>query len=475
MREEAMAAGQSSLRSRPAVTRWMKLSLLGPACLVSVGYMDPGNWATDLEGGARFGHQLLWVLVASNLIALLLQSASARLGLVTGLDLAQACRATYTPRVSIGLWILAEIAIVACDLAELLGSAIALNLLFGLPLVLGAALTSLDVLVILGLQRWGQGRLEAVVFALLVIIAGCLGAELVWASPQLSQLGAGLVPRLDRESLYLAIGILGATVMPHNLYLHSGLLRRSGVGSTDRAKSGALRRSFWSTALALNLALFVNAAILILAANAFGSRNPPVVELGEAFHLMSPILGASGASLLFAVGLLCAGQSATVTGTLAGQVVMEGFVELRVSPWKRRLITRGLAIAPAIVVLSLSGPGGATPLLVFSQVVLSLQLPFAVVPLIRLTRSAELMGHFASSAWTHRASVACAALIVAANVALVTYAVRSLAHVSPLLAAGLCALALASLAFLAWVGWVPLRCEARSQAPAAPPCLEALR
>jgi manganese transport protein len=433
--------------------------------MVSVGYMDPGNWATDLEGGARFGHQLLWVLLASNLMALLLQGLSAKLGLVTGLDLAQACRANYAPKVSVSLWVLAEIAIIACDLAELLGSAIALNLLFGLPLVLGAALTSLDVLVILGLQRWGARRLEAAVFALLLTIAICLSFELSWAAPKLTELGDGLIPRLNGENLYIAIAILGATVMPHNLYLQSGLVRGVPPATDAREQAGALRRSFWSTALALNLALFVNAAILLLAARAFGHRHVPVLDLGEAYHLLSPILGASGASLLFAIGLLCAGQSATVTGTLAGQIVMEGFVDLRIAPWRRRLITRGLAIVPAIAVLSLVGPGGATPLLVFSQVVLSFQLPFAVVPLIRLTNAPQLMGRFASGPLTRRATVVCAVLILSANTALVVRTVQQLAAFSPVLAAAVAVLGVCGLAFLGWICWVPLRSDSSQASP----------
>lgn len=433
------------------------LSFLGPACMVSVGYMDPGNWATDLEGGARFGHQLLWVLVASNAMALLLQTLSAKLALVTGLDLASACRQSFGPRTSVALWILAEIAIVACDLAELLGSAVALNLLFGIPLLLGAALTSLDVLVILWLERRGARRLEAVVFALVLTIALCLTAELVLAGPRLADLGQGLIPRLNGESLYVAIGILGATVMPHNLYLQSGLLRAGARPREPRQQRQALRRSFWSTALALNGALLINAAILVLAATVFAGRGLPISDLRDAHRLLTPLLGASSASVLFAVALLCSGQSATVTGTLAGQLVMEGFVQLPVAPWVRRLVTRTLAIFPALAVLSIAGDSGTMTLLIASQIVLSLQLPFAIVPLIRLTSSLRLMGAHGSR-WPARAlAIGSAALISAANTALVVRITQSLVEQRPTLAVVVATLGLASLGFLGWVTCVPLR------------------
>ena len=419
--------------------------------------MDPGNWATDLEGGARFGYQLLWVLVASNVMALLLQGLSAKLGIVSGLDLASGCRASYTPAVSAGLWVLAELSIVACDLAELLGSAIALNLLFGLPLLWGAVLTSFDVLLILALQRQGARRLEAVVLTLLLTIAACLCVELVWARPDLRQVAGGLVPRLGGDSLYIAIAILGATVMPHNLYLHSGLLAAARNGPGLGPPRRALKRSFWSTLLALNLALLVNAAILLLAASVFGKRGLLVTDLREAYHLLAPLLGGSAASVLFAVGLLCAGQSATVTGTLAGQMVMEGFVQLRVSPLLRRTVTRGLAIVPAVAVLSIVGENGAMSLLVGSQVVLSIQLPFAIVPLIRLTSSPQLMGRHRSRAWVRAAALGSAGLITLANAALVLRTVQQLAGASPILAAVLGTLGGAGLVFLAWIAGTPLR------------------
>ena len=456
-----------SVPSAPRGGQRSWLAYLGPACMVSVGYMDPGNWATDLEGGARFGHQLLWVLVVSNVMALLLQGLSAKLAIVSGRDLASACRESYGPRASAALWLLAEVAIVACDLAELLGSAIALNLLFGLPLIAGAALTSLDVLAILWLQRNGMRRLEALVLVLLMSIAGCLAIELVLAKPALGSLGQGLVPRLNGESLYVAIGILGATVMPHNLYLQSGLLRAAADRGDVRQQKIALKRSFWSTLLALNLALLVNAAILVLAATVFGGRHLAVTDLREAHRLLAPLLGASSASVLFAVALLCSGQSATVTGTLAGQIVMEGFVQLRVSPWLRRAITRGLAIVPALLVLALVGEGATMSLLVASQVVLSLQLPFAIVPLIRLTSAPNLMGALTTRPWLRRGASASAALILLANSALVLNITQELAQSSPALAGAIATLGLVSLGFLAWIAWVPLHGRSRGRLAAA--------
>ncbi|HVY31914.1 MAG TPA: Nramp family divalent metal transporter [Polyangiaceae bacterium] len=432
-------------------------ALLGPACLVSVGYMDPGNWATDLEGGARFGYSLLWVLVASNVVALLLQSLSAKLGLVTGTDLASACRANYSPGTSAALWILAELAIVACDLAEVMGSALALNLLFGLPLVAGALLTSIDVLLILAIQRRGAARLEAMVAVLLLTIAICLAVVLLWARPAAGEVAHGLVPHLPGDSLYVAIGMLGATVMPHNLYLHSGLLAAARRERTLGAAASTFRRSSWSTALALNLALLVNAAILLLSASAFGQRNLAVTDLRDAYHLLTPLLGTAAASVLFAVGLLCSGQSSTVTGTLAGQIVMEGFVQLKLSPWLRRALTRGLAIGPAVAVLLAVGDRGATALLVGSQIVLSIQLPFAIVPLIRFTSAPQVMGHDSSRSWVRVAAAASAALITFANVALVLRTLEQLAGTSPTLALLLGGAGCAGLAFLGWVCCVPLR------------------
>jgi manganese transport protein len=443
-------------REPPRVDRRRLLAFLGPATLVSVGYMDPGNWATNLEGGARFGYQLLWVLVLSNLMALLLQTLAARLGIVSGLDLAGACRAHYSPRVSVALWLLAELAIVACDMAELLGSAVALNLLFGIPMLAGALLTVLDVFLILALERRGARTLEAAVAALVATIAVCLGVDLLLVRPALGPMGHGLVPRLSGASLYLAIGILGATVMPHNLYLHSALVRRREAAPPPAEQRRTLRNSFLGTALALNLALLVNAAILVLSAAVFAARGLAVTDLRQAYHLLAPILGTGLAATLFAVALLASGQSATVTGTLAGQIVMEGFVRLRVSPLARRAITRGLAVIPAVAVLAVAGEGGAMPLLVASQVVLSLQLPFAVVPLLRFTNARSVMGASANGLAVRLLAGACAAVVLVANGALVVHTIVELRARSSALAAVIAAAAFGALALLGWIAVAPL-------------------
>ncbi len=392
---------------------------LGPAMLVGVGYMDPGNWATDLEGGARFGYQLLWVLALSNLIALLLQTLCARLGVVSGLDLAQGCRALYPAPAAWLLWLLCEVAIIACDLAQVIGSAVALNLLFGIPMLWGAALTVLDVLLILLLQRHGMRRLEALVVAAILTIAACFAVELWLVRPDWGGVAAGLRPRLPPEAVYIAIGMLGATVMPHNLYLHSALVKTRLVDSTVAARTRALRYNLVDTVLALNFAFLVNASILIVAAAVFYRHGVAVGDLREAQQLLSPLLGVGLASTLFAVALLCAGQSATVTSTLAGQIVMEGFLRLRVSPVVRRLLTRGLALLPALIVLAAYGEERTLDLLVATQVVLSLQLPFAIVPLVRFTGSEQLMGRFRNSALLHAAATACALFVIAANAWLV--------------------------------------------------------
>ncbi len=425
---------------------------LGPALLVSVGYMDPGNWATDLEGGARFGYALIWVLLVSNLMALLLQTLCARLGVVSGLDLATGCRKHYPPGLAFSLWVLAEVAIIACDLAEVLGSAVALNLLFGIPLLYGALLTGFDVLLILALQRRGMRRLEAVVLVLLLTIAGCMLIELWLARPSLAGIASGLKPTLTGESLYVAIGILGATVMPHNLYLHSALVPRVEPAEQPTA----LRRSFWSTALALNIALLVNAAILIVAAATFAARGVAVSDLREAHELLTPLLGTGIASLVFAVGLLCSGQSATLSGTLAGQIIMEGFLQLRLPPVLRRAVTRGLALIPAIAVLAWAGDDGLMPLLVASQVVLSIQLPFAVIPLIKLTGSQFVMGEHKTSRTVRVLAGICAAAIVSANAALVIHTVGQLQASSPLAAAAVALAGIGALGLLCWIGTVPL-------------------
>ncbi len=392
---------------------------IGPAGMVSVGYMDPGNWATDLEGGARFGYQLLWVLLAANLVAVLLQSLAARLGIVTGRDLAQSCREGYSRPIALALWVLCEVAIIACDLAEVLGGTIALNLLFGIPLAWGALITGCDVMLIIALQHYGIRKLEAVVAALVLTTGGCMALNVLLASPDWKAVAGGLVPHLNSASLYVAIGILGATVMPHNLYLHSALVQTRRIDRGLAAQREAIRYNFIDTALALNIAFLVNAAILIVSAATFFTRGIEVTELRQAHELLTPLLGTTAASLAFAIALLAAGQSSSVTGTLAGQIVMEGFLKLRMSPVKRRLLTRLLAVVPAVVVLAVMGEAGLLRLLVLSQVVLSLQLPFAMVPLIRFTNDRRAMGALANSGWVRRLAYAVAASITALNIGLV--------------------------------------------------------
>ena len=444
--------------------RWRAFGFVGPAAMVSVGYMDPGNWATDLEGGARFGYQLLWVLVASNLIALVLQSLAARLGLIGRMDLAQACRAHYARPVALMLWLLCEIAIIACDLAELLGSAIALNLLFGIPLAWGALITGFDVMLILVLQHYGIRKLEALVATLVLTIGVCMALQIVLARPVWGEVAAGLVPRLDSASLFVAIGILGATVMPHNLYLHSSLVQTRRIDNTDRARREAIRYNFFDTALALNIALCINAAILILSASTFFGRGIEVTELRQAHELLTPLLGTTLASTAFAIALLAAGQSSTITGTLAGQVVMEGFVRLKMSPLKRRLLTRSLAIVPAVAVLFYAGEKGVLQLLVLSQVVLSLQLPFAIVPLIRFTSAPRIMAGFVSPVWLRRLAWTAALLIIGLNAWLVMQALAPAAGGIGRFVIGLMALGCGSL--LAWIAFAPLRFAApQTRAP----------
>lgn len=366
-----------------------------------------------------FGYRLLWVLVMANWMAILLQSLSARLGIVTGRDLAQACREGFPRGAVFALWALAELAIVACDLAELLGSAIALKLLFGIPLMLGVLITGIDVLFFLALQRYGIRKLEAVILTLVMTIGVCFLIELALVSPDWAAMGSGLVPRLDGDSLYVAIAILGATVMPHNLYLHSALVQTRRVGASDDAKRQAIRYNLLDTALALHVALLVNAAILIVAAAVFFARALPVTDIGQAQALLAPLLGTTLASFAFAIALLCAGQSSTVTGALAGQIVMEGLLRVRLSPLLRRALTRGLAILPAIAVLAYAGEHATLRLLILSQVVLSLQLPFAVIPLIRFASDPRRMGTFTIGPWTRRAAWAVALVIVGLNAWLV--------------------------------------------------------
>lgn len=403
--------------SKGSVLRRM-LAFAGPAYLVSIGYMDPGNWATDIEGGARFGYQLLWVLVLSNLMAILLQTLSARLGIAAGMDLAQACRDAYPRPVSLSLWVLCEIAIAACDLAEVLGAAIGLNLLFGLPLIAGVVLTAADSLLLLWVTRYGIRVLEGVVLGFIAVIGVCFLIEMRLAQPEWGQVALGLWPRLSDESLYVAIGILGATVMPHNLYLHSALVQTRKIGRDPASKREACRYNLLDSVVALNAALFVNAGILILAAAVFHRNGVAVTQIQQAHQLLAPLLGTALASTLFGVALLCSGQSSTLTGTMAGQIVMEGFLNLRVRPWLRRLITRLLAVIPAVITIAAAGDEGTYQLLLLSQVILSLQLPFAVIPLIRFTSDPARMGALANPGWVKVLSWLAAGLIVALNLRL---------------------------------------------------------
>lgn len=400
---------------------WRKvLAFSGPGFLVAVGYMDPGNWATDIAGGSQFAYRLLFVLLLSNLLAILLQTLAARLGIVAQQDLAQACRERYSRRVGVALWILAEIAIAACDLAEVIGSAIALNLLFHIPLLVGVCLTAMDVLAILYLQHRGFRYLEIVVLTLIGTIGICYLVEILVVKPEWGGILGGLAPApeifTNREMLYIAISILGATVMPHNLYLHSSLVQTRAIEHTPEGMRTAIRYNFLDCCVALNFAFLINAAILIMAAAAFythGLRH--MAEIQDAYHTLSPLLGAPAASLLFALALLCSGQNSTLTGTLAGQVVMEGFLSIRLAPWLRRLLTRMMAIVPAIVVVALYGNAGTAKLLILSQVILSLQLPFAVFPLVALTCDRKKMGRFVNAPWLKNLSWAAGVLIAVLN------------------------------------------------------------
>ena len=400
---------------------WRKMfAFAGPGYLVAVGYMDPGNWATDLAGGARYGYTLLSVILISNLMAILLQALAARLGIASGRDLAQACRDHYSRPVTIALWILCEIAIAACDLAEVIGAAIALNLLFGLPLIWGVCLTALDVLIVLFLQHRGFRYVEALVVGLILMIAGCFGIELWLAHPTPAGVATGFIPSPEilrnPDMLYIAIGILGATVMPHNLYLHSSIVQTRKYVDTPASKTEAIRFATIDSSAALMFALFINAAILVMAAATFhGTGHEDVADIGDAYQLLSPLLGSSAASILFAVALLCSGQNATLTGTLAGQIVMEGFINLRVRPWLRRLVTRLIAIIPAIIVVALYGERGTGALLILSQVILSLQLSFAVFPLVMFTSDKAKMGPFVAPPWMRNLAWVVAVIIAALN------------------------------------------------------------
>jgi manganese transport protein len=399
------------------------LAFSGPGYLISVGYMDPGNWATDIAGGSAFGYSLLSVIILSNLLAMLLQGLSAKLAIVTGRDLAQACREHYSPRVATALWVLSELGICACDLAEVLGTAVALNLLFGLPLLVGVCLTAGDVLVVLLLQRRGFRHLEAFVVGLIGLVGGGLLFEVLLAQPAVGELVAGLLPRSellsDPKMLYIGIGIVGATIMPHNLYLHSSIVQTRRYDTTLGGKREAIRFAIFDSSFALTIALFINAAILVMAAAAFHtSGHTEVTEIQDAYALLAPVLGAPLAATVFALALLAAGQNSTVTATLAGQIVMEGFLNFTVPAWLRRLITRLVAIVPAVIVTAIAGDSGVTQLLILSQVVLSLQLPFAVVPLVQFTSAPGKMGPFVNGPWLICLAWLTAAIIICLNLKL---------------------------------------------------------
>jgi manganese transport protein len=401
---------------------WRKLlAFAGPGIMVAVGYMDPGNWATDLAGGAQFGYLLLSVILISNFMAMLLQHLSLKLGIVTGRDLAQACRDHYSPPVTFALWILCEIAIAACDLAEVIGAAIALNLLFGIPLIIGVLLTALDVIVVLFLQHRGFRYIEALVGGLVFTIAACFAYELLIAQPSISGILGGLIPSrevvVNPAARYLASGILGATVMPHTHYLHSSIVQTPALERNDEGKASAITFATIDSTLSLLLAFFINGAILVLAASAFyGTAYADVADIGDAYRLLTPVMGASLASTVFAVALLASGQNSTLTGTLAGQIVMEGFLNIRLPAWLRRLITRLIAIIPAVIVTALYGEHGTGELLVLSQVILSMQLSFAVVPLVQFTSDRMKMGRFVNPRWLKLLSWAIAVVIAVLNI-----------------------------------------------------------
>jgi len=420
--EPSLPELHSSVRVSSSPIYWRRLlGFLGPGFLISVGYMDPGNWATDIAGGSRFGYTLLSVIMASNLMAILLHSLSLKLGVATERDLAQMCNESYGRWASFSLWIGAEIAIAACDLAEVIGSAIALNLLFHIPLFYGVLITGLDVLLILLMQRWGFRYVEALVIALIGTIIAMFGAQMVFCRPEYCPALRNLIipsPSIvtNPDMLYIAIGMLGATVMPHNLYLHSSIVQSRNYKRTPKGKREAIFMANVDSALALTVALFVNAAIVIVAAAVFHrSGHFEVAAIEDAYKLLSPLVGAAGASTIFAIALLASGQNSSITGTLAGQVVMEGFIHIRVSPWLRRLITRSLAIIPTIIVVAFTGERGTEKLLLLSQVILSLQLSFAVIPLVLFTGSRKKMGEFVNAPWLQALSWFVAALIAGLN------------------------------------------------------------
>lgn len=447
-------------------TRWKKmLAFFGPAYLISVGYMDPGNWATDIEGGSRFGYTLVWVLLASNLMAVLLQTLSARLGIASGRDLAQACRDNYPRPVALSLWLLCELAIAACDLAEVLGTAIGLQLLFGLPLMAGVLITAVDSLFFLAIQNLGVRKFEAFILSLVLLVGLCFVYQLALSQPSMSGILGGVVPSLPADAVFVALGIIGATVMPHNLYLHSALVQTRAFAPTDEGKKSAARYNIVDTTVALNAALLVNGALLVLAASAFHANGIEVTDLSQAHQLLTPLLGTSGAATAFAIALIAAGQSSTLTGTLAGQIVMEGFLKFKMRPVLRRLLTRSVAIVPAIILLTTQGESGTYSLLLLSQVILSLQLPFAIVPLIHFTSSRSIMGVLQSPRWVTIAAWCTAAVIIALNMRLAQTTITGWISQSsnPVLTALL--LAPAVLALVGLLGYVILQPLLRRSRP----------
>lgn len=401
---------------------WKKLlAFVGPGLMVSVGYMDPGNWATDIAGGAKFGYTLLAVIFISNIFAMVLQHLSLKLGIVAERDLAQACRDNYSKPVSMVLWVLCEIAIAACDLAEVIGAAIALNLLFGIPMAVGVVITVLDVLVILFFQYKGFRYIETLVAGLITIIFGCFAYEIIVSKPEVAAMFSGLIPSpqiiTNPEMLYIAIGILGATVMPHNLYLHSSIVQTRAYERTEEGKKSAIKFATIDSTAALFLAFFINAAILIVSAAAFhGTAYGDIADITDAYKLLDPVLGVTAAGMLFAIALLASGQNSTITGTLSGQIVMEGFLNIRLKPWLRRLITRLIAVIPALIVTIMYGEKGTTSLLILSQVILSIQLSFAVVPLVMFTSDKKKMGKFVNKPWLKYTTWLISLIIIAFNV-----------------------------------------------------------
>jgi len=426
--EHALGDLTGSIRVNRAAPLWRRfLGFAGPGVLVAVGYMDPGNWGTDLLGGSKYGYALLWVILLSNIIAQFLQVLCAKLGIVTGKDLAVACRDYYTPFTARVLWVLCEVAIIACDLAEVIGSAVALKLLLGIPLIWGVLITGLDVLLLLGFSHFGFRKIEAIVLTLVTTVTVCFLYQVMNAGADWGGVVHGMVvPTIPGpEALMISLGILGATVMPHNLYLHSSIVQTRKIGDDEESKREALRYNRADTILSLSIAFIVNAAILIVAASVFHSRGHVVQELEEGHRLLGSLLGGASATA-FAVALLASGQSSTITGTLAGQIVMEGFLNLKIKPWSRRLITRGLAIVPALILVMVSGGTHTVGLLVLSQVVLSMQLPFAIFPLIKFTSDRAIMGSFANSLWVKVVGYVIATVIAGLNVWLIVNTIQSL-------------------------------------------------